>query len=141
MVRVFYAGPKMYNADGSVQDENHHGSTKLHMDVTDALNVMTWTADLPDGSPGYAIWHIFLAIHVPILRQFLREEGFIGPGDSIHSQYIYITLQMLKRLFDKYGIKPYIIRQNMHECVFIPAGCPHQVCQLLHCYYSCRKLI
>ncbi|KIM80675.1 hypothetical protein PILCRDRAFT_52980, partial [Piloderma croceum F 1598] len=66
-------GHNMYNADGSMQDDQHHGSTKLHMDITDALNLMVWAAKLPDGSPGYAIWHIFPAAISDILRQFLRE--------------------------------------------------------------------
>ena len=117
----------MYNADGSMQDDQHHGSTKLHMDITDALNLMVWAAKLPDGSPGYAIWHIFPAAISDILRQFLREEGFTDLGDLIHLQMVYVTPIMLKRLFAKHRVKPYVICQRPGDAVFIPAGCAHQV--------------
>jgi hypothetical protein len=115
----------MYNASGS---NGHHGSTALHMDVTDAVNIMVWAASCSDGSAGYALWHIFPAAASDILRQFLREQGFIGAGDPIHSQSIYITPAMLQLLFEKYGIRPHVIHQHAGEAVFIPDGCAHQVC-------------
>jgi hypothetical protein len=120
-------GPKMYNAYGSVQDDRHNGSTKLHMDLTDAVNIMIWAAE-NHGEPGYAVWHIFPAVTSSTLRTFLRDDvGITGPGDPIHSQTIYMTPAMLERLFVKHAIRPYTIRQRPGEAVFIPAGCPHQV--------------
>jgi lysine-specific demethylase 3 len=111
----------MYNALATKQDEHHHGSTKLHMDMTDAVNIMLWTK-------GSAVWHIFSAKDAPTLRDFLRDDvGYRGPGDSIHSQGIYITPAMLDRLQKKHNICPYTITQRCGEAVFIPAGCTHQV--------------
>jgi lysine-specific demethylase 3 len=121
-------GPKMYNAQVTFQDDNHHGSTRLHLDLTDAVNIMIWASNLVDGKPGYAIWHIFAAEALPLLRRFLIEEGvFKGKGISVHSQAICMTPAVLQRLFDKYGIRPYIIHQYVGQAVYIPAGCAHQV--------------
>lgn len=123
------AGPKMYNAHGSKQDNEHHGSTNLHMDLTDAVNVMIWAAQR-DGEAGYAVWHIFPAATSDLIRKFLKEEeGFTGPGDAIHSQCFYLTPAMLHRLAAKYNVLPYLIYQHPGEAVYIPAGCAHQVCR------------
>ena len=120
-------GPKMYNAEATLQDDNHHGSTRLHLDLTDAVNIMIWAANL-DGEPGYAVWHIFAASDLPHLRQFLSEEGiFKGIGDSVHSQTICMTPALLQRLFNKYGVRPYVVNQYVGDAVYIPAGCAHQV--------------
>jgi hypothetical protein len=123
-------GPKMYNAEATLQDDNHHGSTRLHLDLTDAVNVMIWAANLDEesGESGYAVWHIFAASDLPCLRQFLTEEGiFKGMGDSVHSQTICMTPALLQRLFDKYGVRPYVINQYVGHAVYIPAECAHQV--------------
>jgi hypothetical protein len=121
-------GPKMYNAQATMQDDDHHGSTRLHLDLTDAVNIMMWTATLADGTAGYALWHIFAAADLPLVRLFLVAEGvFKGEGDSVHSQTICITPTLLERLFVKHGIRPYVIRQYAKQAVFIPAGCAHQV--------------
>src|SRR5882762_1366788 len=121
-------GPKMYNAEATLQDDDHHGSTRLHLDLTDAVNILIWAANLVDGNPGYAIWHIFAAADLPSLRLFLIKEGvFKGRGDPVHSQTICMTPALLQRLSDKYGIRPYIIHQYVGQAVYIPAGCAHQV--------------
>jgi hypothetical protein len=121
----------MYNANGGESVDDIYGSTKLHMDLTDAVNIMVWAANCRDGSPGYALWHIFPPEAAEILRCFFQEEGFVvGSGDLIHLQNIYVHDGMLKRLADKYNIRPYTIRQYTNQAVFIPAGCPHQVCYI-----------
>ena len=118
----------MYHAEATLQDDEHHGSTCLHLDLTDAVNIELWAANFLDGTPGYAIWHIFAADALPVLRPFFIEEGiFKGFGDSVHSQVICMTPSMLERLFDKHGIRPYAIRQYAGQAVYIPAGCAHQV--------------
>lgn len=120
-------GPKMYNVFGSLQDNTHRGSTRLHMDITDALNVLHWAAPINDGL-GYAVWHIFPAESAPLLRKFITEiSGFDGPGDPIHSHEFYLTPELLDQLWTEYSVKPYIIHQFAGQVVFIPAGCPHQV--------------
>jgi lysine-specific demethylase 3 len=118
----------MYFACATVQDNQHHGSTKLHMDITDATNIMLYAANCRDGRPGYAVWHIFRAIDAFLLRKFIREYcGFIGPGDPIHSQTVYLTPDLLELLFRIYGIRPYTIYHYPNQVVYIPAYCAHQV--------------
>jgi hypothetical protein len=98
------------------------------MDITDAVNLMLWAADSSDGKAGYALWHIFPASASSILRKFLMEEqGAMGSGDLIHSQAVYLTPDMLQRLNNGYGIRPYTIYQYQGEAVYIPAYCAHQV--------------
>jgi len=92
---------------------------------------MLWAAKCKDGQPGYALWHIFPATAAALLRKFLIEDcGFVGPGDPVHSQLLYPTPNLLRRLFDKYGILPYTVRQYPGDAVFIPAYCTHQVANL-----------
>jgi lysine-specific demethylase 3 len=111
-----------------MQDDSHHGSTKLHMDLTDAQNIMLFAAPFSDDEPGHALWHLFRPEDASIIREFARVElGFQGPDDAIHSQMIYLKPAMLDILREKYKITPYIIEQYPLESVCIPVGCAHQV--------------
>jgi hypothetical protein len=121
----------MYNCNGCEREDDPNGSTKLHMDLTDAVNIMLWAGKCSDGTNGFALWHIFSAEMSDIVRQFLQEEGLVEAGDLIHSQNIYINRAMRQRLYAKYGIRPAEIYQRPGEAVFIPAGCAHQVRPLL----------
>ena len=128
---TLFTGPKMYNACETAPDDQHQGSTKLHGDLTDAVNIMLWAAKNADGTPGCALWHIFPATALAFLRKFLIEVcGFTGPGDPIHSQLIYLTPDLLQHFFEQYRILPYTVRQYPGEAVFIPAYCAHQVANL-----------
>ena len=114
---------KMYNAQATMWDDNHHGSTHLHLDFTNAiLNIVMWMA-------GYALWHIFAAADLPPLCHFfLVEEGmFMGIEDPAHSQSICFVPIFLQCLFKKHGIRPYTIHQCSGQAVFILASCAHQV--------------
>jgi lysine-specific demethylase 3 len=113
----------------SMQDNQHNGSTRLHKDLTDAVNIMVWSANFPDGTPGDALWHIYPPWAAEILSGFLRvRAGFRGQGDPIHSQTICMTPSLIELFFVEHGIQPYTIYQRPGQAVFIPAGCPHQVC-------------
>ena len=125
---AWLAGPKMYNAEATLQDDQHHGSTCLHMDLTNVVNIMLWAADPPDGGPNYAVWDLFSPEDSSIVRKFLKEvAGFKGEGDPIHSQTICMTPTLLKLLWETYGVRSYRIYQRVGEAVYIPAGCAHQV--------------
>jgi lysine-specific demethylase 3 len=135
-------GPKMYNAYGSLEQDKSHGSTRLHLDVTGAVNIMLYAANLPDNSPGSAVWHIFPSSATALLRDFLQEEpsiGYKGPGDPIHDQVIYLSPPLLARLATTYRIHPYTIFQTPGDAVFIPAGCAHQVS--VRCHVTVHILI
>ena len=94
---------------------------------------MQWAADFPDGTAGYAVWHIYSADAAPALRRFLVDEGFIGPGDPIHSQTTYVTPAMHERLRVEYEVVPYVVHQRQGESMLIPAGRAHQVSLLYAC--------
>ena len=121
----------MYNACETAPDDQHQGSTKLHADLTDAMNIMLWAAKDADGKPRCVLWHIFPAMALAFLWKFLIEVcSFKGPGNPVHSQLIYITPGLLWRFFKQYHILPYTIRQYPGEAVFIPTYCAHQVANL-----------
>ena len=50
------------------------------MDMADALNIMTYAAPCPDGSPGCAVWDLFRADDSDKLRAFLNRRFAPGKG-------------------------------------------------------------
>lgn len=157
-------GPKMYSAYSQTQPVRK-GSTNLHLDVSDAVNVMVYVSkpidsflaetqysdhviraairesgtndDIQD-LPG-AIWHIFPASGADCIRQLLttvaKENGKpLGRNDDpIHDQSFYLDAELRKRLRKEYKVEGYTIIQYEGDAVFIPAGAPHQVVNLLDC--------
>ncbi|KAI0649970.1 hypothetical protein C8Q79DRAFT_900112 [Trametes meyenii] len=113
-------GPKMYLA---TRDVDGVGTTCLHLDATSAINLMVYNSERQ--APG-ALWHIFMAQDVDLIRQYLRSM-YTGSAaaDPIHSQNVYLTPDMLADL-TSLGVHPFVVRQNVSDAVFIPAGCPHQ---------------
>jgi lysine-specific demethylase 3 len=149
----------MYNSLASSQEQGSKGSTRLHMDMADAFNVMLHATDCEDGTPGYAVWDLFRAEDSDKIRAFLRKRftpgstamnatangqtqtpaekaaalqlQAIAVHDPIHSQHFYLDLELRKELWEQYSVKSYRIYQRPGEGVFIPAGCAHQVCFLM----------
>lgn len=105
----------------SKQDNDHHGSTRLHMDMADAVNIM---------AHGRALWHIFCSDDADSIRENLKQQ--CASADPINSHKMYLTPKLMEVLEGK-GIKLYTFEQIQGNCVFIPAGCAHQV----HVFYFC----
>ncbi|KAG5643259.1 hypothetical protein DXG03_001269 [Asterophora parasitica] len=144
-------GPKMYNAMATDQVAGSKGTTRLHMDMADALNIMTYAAPAPDGKAGCAAWDIFRAGDSNKLRDFLKglpaasiaangkdgENGAAKTGvivtDPIHGQQFYLDEELRAKLYEETGVKSYRFYQRPGEAVFIPAGCAHQVANLSDC--------
>ena len=104
-----------------------NGTTRLHLDVADAVNLATWTIDASRPS---AVWHIFPRGSVTELRKFLKEIfPDHGDDDPIHSQSFYLTDAQLERLAEDHDVVPWTIEQRLGDLIVIPAGCPHQVRQ------------
>ncbi|KAF7301249.1 Clavaminate synthase-like protein [Mycena indigotica] len=130
-------GPKMYNANANLDDSDAvKGSTRLHMDMADALNIMTYASRDPDGKEGCAAWDLFRAEDSDKLREFLGASlgkiDHLGP-DPIHGQQIYLTDSMRRKLHQDFGVQSYRVYQRAGEAIFIPAGCAHQVRNLSDC--------
>ncbi|KAK7051286.1 hypothetical protein VNI00_004786 [Paramarasmius palmivorus] len=127
-------GPKMYNAMASHDQKGSKGSTRLHMDMADALNIMTYAAPAPDGSPGCAAWDLFRCEDSDKLRKFLREKFHnTFQHDPIHSQQVYLDRELREELWQKYQVRSYRVYQRPGEAIFIPAGVAHQVVNLADC--------
>lgn len=134
-------GPKMYNAWPAGEGVGGQGTTRLHMDIADAVNIMLYAVppqgdDVPDEhKAGVAAWDIFRAEDADTLRAFLREEHakLNLKDDPIHIQRFFISAPQRVKLYRDYGVKSWRIYQKAGEAVFIPAGCAHQVCNLTDC--------
>ncbi|KAJ7487749.1 Clavaminate synthase-like protein [Mycena galericulata] len=126
-------GPKMYNANANLVSPNNKGSTRLHMDIADAVNIMTYAAPAPDGSEGRAAWDLFRAHDSDKLRLFLRRKFSLEGLDPIHSQQVYLDDDARQELLRDYGVKSYRVYQTAGQAIFIPAGCAHQVRNLSDC--------
>ncbi|KAF5336944.1 hypothetical protein D9611_002886 [Ephemerocybe angulata] len=121
-------GPKMYNAWAANQKPGSKGSTRLHMDMADAMNVMLYAAPCPDGSPGCAIWDVYRAEDSDKVRAFLRKRNNLRQHyDPIHGQQYYLDDELRAQMYKEHGVCGYRIYQRPGEAIFIPAGCAHQV--------------
>ncbi len=118
----------MYNAMASFESQGSKGSTRLHMDMADAINIMTYASLTPSGRPGCAAWDIFRAEDTSKLRKFLKKK-FKGQyqHDPIHSQQFYLDSSLRQELYKDYGVMSHRVYQRPGDAVFIPAGCAHQV--------------
>ncbi|SCZ90639.1 BZ3500_MvSof-1268-A1-R1_Chr1-3g02118 [Microbotryum saponariae] len=67
-------GPKGYFSEESDDRPGGQGSTKLHMDVADAVNVMLWAGPWKDGAVGAAAWDMFRVEDADKIRDFLYEH-------------------------------------------------------------------
>ncbi|ORY32100.1 hypothetical protein BCR39DRAFT_524154 [Naematelia encephala] len=128
-------GPKMYNAFAARETKGGHGSTRLHMDVADAVNIMVYASPRPDGQPGCAVWDLFRADDADKIRKYLvkKFQNTHKFYDPIHSQLFYLDSAMRKELLESYGVVSWRVYQYPGQAVFIPAGCAHQVCNLADC--------
>jgi hypothetical protein len=127
-------GPKMYNALAGREEPGGFGSTRLHMDVADAVNIMLYASKRPDGTPGCAVWDLFRAEDADKIRAFLRGKfPDAKMTDPIHSQLFYLDSQLREELHAQYGVASFRVYQYPGQAVFVPAGCAHQVCNLANC--------
>lgn len=123
-------GPKIYAAQATPNDSGNQGTTRLHMDWFDAVNVMMWSLQNEDGSPGSALWHMFPTTSVPILSDYIfRTRPDVKKGDynPILLQSVYLTSSDLQALREQFNVIPWTVEQRVGEAIFIPAGVPHQV--------------
>lgn len=62
-----------------------------------------------------------------------RGERLEPSHDAIHDQSWYLDNILRERLSKEYGVEGYPIVQCLGDAIFIPAGAPHQVRNLLNC--------
>ncbi|WVZ00472.1 hypothetical protein V8G54_026541 [Vigna mungo] len=156
-------GPKTYIAYGFPHELGCGDSvTKLHCDMSDAVNVLTHIAEVKLEVTGienlkekqqdvpklqeYLRKHFreFRHIDCRPLKQFeVFGRQYLLYMDNvsaelrvihpIHDQTFYLTMEHKRKLKEEYGIEPWTFIQKLGEAVFIPAGCPHQVRNLKSC--------
>ena len=131
-------GPKLYCAGASSDEDGAQGTTVLHMDMTDAVNIMTWSGPRPQNRRGSAVWDVFPQTASDALRRYLldklrRSGDKMIMDDPIRRARFYLHAGDLVALEKEHNVKPWRIYQNPGEAVFIPAGCAHQVCNLTPC--------
>ncbi|KAF7797731.1 hypothetical protein EIP86_008931, partial [Pleurotus ostreatoroseus] len=105
-------------------DFKRQGSTKLHLDMSSAVNIM-----VADVSGEGSLWIIFAAEDTEAIRRYLRKRHGLDASSPcpIHSQNYYFEKHDLRKLFHDEGVLPYIHTQKQGQAIFIPVGCAHQV--------------
>ena len=126
----------MYNAFATFEGAGSKGSTRLHMDVADAVNIMLWSKRPPEDKstePPCAAWDIFRPEDSATIRDFMRRALHRTNTDPIHSQHYYLDDKLRHELFAATGVRAFHFQQRPGEAVVIPAGCAHQVSNLSDC--------
>ncbi|CAI5993973.1 unnamed protein product [Closterium sp. NIES-64] len=89
------------------------------------------------GDEGAALWDIFRREDSDKIRAFiarhLHEFRHLHNqmDDEIHDQTVYLTARHKEMLYTEYGVEAWTFEQRRGEAVFIPAGCAHQVRNLM----------
>lgn len=126
----------MYNAWAGQHTRGKKGTTRLHMDIADAVNVLLYASEERVAVDGHAAaqWDIFQAEDADAIREFLRDHcNASRDEDPIHSQKHFLDDDLLQRLYREKGVYSWRILQRAGQAVFIPASCAHQVCNLTDC--------
>ncbi|KAJ3202229.1 hypothetical protein HDU82_007510 [Entophlyctis luteolus] len=119
-------GPKMYNAFGSSDAGDYgQGTTPIHLDMADAVNVMMYCSSFPADRPA-AVWDIYALKDVPKLREYLNEYAertgcAEKMEDCIHDQTFYLNEMMREELWKQKGVRAWRIYQNPGDAIFVPA--------------------
>ncbi|KAF9500281.1 hypothetical protein BDN71DRAFT_1382288 [Pleurotus eryngii] len=119
-------GPKMYVAMASKSGDEGHGSTHLHIDISDVVNIM---------ARGEALWHVFLSKDADRLKEYVSAKckaPWLNDHSFLNQYNKYLTPTELAELKDL-GIVPFTFLQHQEDVVFIPAGSPHQVSNVTPC--------
>lgn len=97
--------------------------------MTSAYNVALYVADFPNGDPGYALWTIWPAWTSNMLEEYILNNSLASSldGNPIHGQKVYLDEGHISAFTEQYKVKPYVIRQQQGDTIFIPANSPHQV--------------
>ncbi|KAJ3411283.1 hypothetical protein HDV05_002429 [Chytridiales sp. JEL 0842] len=136
-------GPKMYIAYGSSDDAGPRGfgTTPMHLDMADAVNIMMYSSSSPatsfENAKPAAIWHIYPYEALPRIHAFLQklsaERNEPLSVNPIHDQRFYLSSDFRTRLWKEHGVVGWTIPQNPGEAIYVPAGCVHQVCNYSDC--------
>ena len=127
----------MYTAMANRADGE--GTTRLHLDVTDAANIMVWAAS---GDAPAATWHIFPRTDAARLKEAIRSLNWCEPDEHpIYSQSVYLKPRMLEVLRQSYDVRPWVIEQSVGDLVVIPAGAAHQVSAGYYTYATGNELV
>lgn len=125
-------GPKLNSAFASSEAENSYGTTRLHLDMSDAVNVMLYASPDRHGKPGTAVWDLYRSEDLATIREFLCKRFGDSAEDPIHSEKHYLDATSRKELYAKHRIMSWRVYQRPGDAVFIPAGCAYQVRQYHH---------
>ncbi|VDC04163.1 unnamed protein product [Peniophora sp. CBMAI 1063] len=116
-------GPKAYLAHAATKGT----TTRLHCDMTDAVNILFFEQDRIDGVEGGALWTMICRDDMAEAERLLCQwkKGKFE-GHPVHSQEIFVTPDDVERLRAA-GLRVWTHVQKQGQAVFIPAGVGHQV--------------
>ncbi|XP_043724976.1 lysine-specific demethylase JMJ25-like [Telopea speciosissima] len=125
---------------------SEHGKTNdegvaLNADKDEIMEDQTSNGDDTGKTHAGALWDVFRREDIPNLIEYLRlhweefERHANFPGASVnyplYDQEVFLNKEHKRKLKEEFGIEPWTFKQNVGEAIFIPAGCPFQVRNLM----------
>ena len=107
------------------------------MDKSGAVNMMLHSESEAGGDLG-AEWCIWPHESIAGISDVVQPGGInLGaPADAILSETYFLGADARQDAFMWSGYLPWQVLQKPGDAVFIPPGCPHQVCCQYICSYS-----
>lgn len=119
---------KFYVSGGSPEGSGCMTATGLHIDISEACNLMVHAREQLMRRYGVqiaALWYIFPRDCVDTVNEVLRER-YPHFQDPIGSRVVCMTPDDIAALRSR-GVRVWEVSQSVGEAVLVPSGCPHQV--------------
>ncbi|KAF9102030.1 hypothetical protein BGX27_011223 [Mortierella sp. AM989] len=134
--------PKLYPSQGLGPNCQDYGSIPISCEMSDSIYICVYTnptkqesknssLQLSDNPTPAVIWDVYRAEDRHLVQEYIeqnvmskKKSARITDAFTFHTFYLSPSDQ--SSLFQKTGVRPYQVMQNLGDAIMIPAGCARQ---------------